>query len=170
VTLEAARAVILDRDGTIVVDRGYLDDPAQLQFLPGAAEGLRQLRAGGHRIVVLTNQSGVGRGRFPLTRLHEIHATLLEMVRQAGAEIDAIYYCPHRPEEDCSCRKPRPKLLLEAAAELGFEPSAAARDRRSDLAGGACGVAGKERPRCRSRRSHGRGELHNRDGRGSDRP
>jgi D-glycero-D-manno-heptose 1,7-bisphosphate phosphatase len=135
VTLEATRAVILDRDGTIVADIGYLDDPARLEFLPGAAEGLRRLHASGYRIVVVTNQSGVGRGRFALTRLHEIHATLLQMARQAGAPIDAIYYCPHRPEENCACRKPKPKLLLQAAAELGFEPSAAVviGDKSSDI-------------------------------------
>jgi D-glycero-D-manno-heptose 1,7-bisphosphate phosphatase len=117
--------VILDRDGTIVVDRDYLDDPEQLEFLPGAAAGLRQLRELGWRIVVVTNQSGVGRGRFSLARLHEIHARLLQMARLAGAAIDAIYYCPHRPEEDCECRKPRPQLVRQAAADLGFEPSAA---------------------------------------------
>ncbi len=130
-----ARAVILDRDGTIVVDRDYLDDPQQLEFLPGAAEGLRRLRELGWRLVVVTNQSGVGRGRFSLARLHEIHARLRQMARLAGGEIDAIYYCPHRPEEDCDCRKPKPQLVRQAAAELGFEPSAAVviGDKSSDI-------------------------------------
>jgi D-glycero-D-manno-heptose 1,7-bisphosphate phosphatase len=135
VTLEAAPAVILDRDGTLVVDRDYLDDPEQLEFLPGAVEGLRVLREQGHRIVVVTNQSGVGRGRFSLARLHEIHARLLQMAAAAGAPIDAIYYCPHRPEEACECRKPKPKLVRQAAADLGFEPSAAViiGDKSSDI-------------------------------------
>ncbi len=131
----ATRAVVLDRDGTVVVDRDYLDDPDQLQFLPGALEGLRLLRERGHPIVVVTNQSGVGRGRFSLARLHEIHARLLQMARAGGAAIDAVYYCPHRPEDDCACRKPKPQLLLRAAAELGFEPSAAViiGDKSSDV-------------------------------------
>jgi D-glycero-D-manno-heptose 1,7-bisphosphate phosphatase len=135
VSWEAARAVILDRDGTIVVDRGYLDDPQQLEFLPRAAEGLRRLRARGHRILVVTNQSGVGRGLLRHERLEEIHARLMQMVREAGADIDAIYHCPHRPEERCDCRKPRPRLLLQAAADFGFEPSAAVviGDKRSDI-------------------------------------
>ena len=134
-TFAAKRAVILDRDGTVVVDRDYLDDPDQLQFLPGALEGLRLLRERGHPIVVVTNQSGVGRGRFSLARLQQIHARLLQMVRAGGAAIDALYYCPHRPEDDCDCRKPKPLLLLQAAAELGFEPAAAVviGDKSSDV-------------------------------------
>jgi D-glycero-D-manno-heptose 1,7-bisphosphate phosphatase len=135
VTVEAARAVILDRDGTIVVDRDYLDDPEQLEFLPGALEGMRLLRERGHPLVVVTNQSGVGRGRFSLARLEQIHARLLDTARQAGATIDAIYYCPHRPEENCECRKPKPMLVRQAAARLGFEPSEAVviGDKSSDI-------------------------------------
>jgi len=124
VSVESApRTVILDRDGTIVVDRDYLDDPAQLEFLPGALAGLRLLRERGHRLVVVTNQSGVGRGRFPLARVAEVHARLSQLLREAGAAIDGIYYCPHRPEDRCECRKPKPRLVLQAASELGFEPT-----------------------------------------------
>lgn len=114
------RVVILDRDGTIVVDRGYLDDPAGLEFLPGAAQGLRYLYERGFRLVVITNQSGIGRGRFSVERLHEIHARFTDMLRSAGAHIEAIYYCPHSPDAGCACRKPGSALLLQAAAELGF--------------------------------------------------
>ena len=114
------RVVVLDRDGTIMIDRDYLDDPAQLEFLPQAAQGLRLLHERGHRLVVITNQSGVGRGRFSLARLQEINARFIAMVERAGARIAGLYYCPHRPDEDCACRKPRTKLLEDAAAELGF--------------------------------------------------
>jgi D-glycero-D-manno-heptose 1,7-bisphosphate phosphatase len=117
------RAVILDRDGTIVVDRGYLDDPTQLCLLPGAAQGLRSLHERGHQIIVVSNQSGVGRGRLTLTRMHEINALLTRMVEAAGAKLDGIYCCPHRPEDDCACRKPKTKLVLDAAAALGFDPN-----------------------------------------------
>jgi D-glycero-D-manno-heptose 1,7-bisphosphate phosphatase len=135
VSSAGARAVILDRDGTIVVDRDYLEDPGQLEFLPGALEGMRLLRERGHPLVVVTNQSGVGRGRFSLARLQEIHARLLRMAQEGGAAIDAIYYCPHRPEENCACRKPQPTLVRQAAARLGFEPSAAVviGDKSSDI-------------------------------------
>lgn len=116
--------MILDRDGTIVVDRGYLDDPAGLAFLPGAAEGLRRLHRGGYQLVVITNQSGIGRGRFSTARLHEIHTRFAEMVSEAGARLAGIYFCPHRPDEGCLCRKPQPGLVKAAAAELGFNDSA----------------------------------------------
>lgn len=117
--------MVLDRDGTIVIDRGYLDDPAGLQFLPGAEEGLRRLHQQGNRLVVITNQSGIARGRLSVQRLREIHGRLAEMLDRAGAPLDGIYYCPHRPEDDCACRKPKAKLLLDAAAQLGFEPEGA---------------------------------------------
>ena len=80
----AQRAVILDRDGTIVVDRGYLDDPAQLRFLPGAAEGLRLWHERGYPLVIVSNQSGIGRGRLSLERAREVNARLLQMIEAAG--------------------------------------------------------------------------------------
>jgi D-glycero-D-manno-heptose 1,7-bisphosphate phosphatase len=131
----AKRVVILDRDGTIVVDRGYLDDPEGLQFLPGAAEGLRRLHERGHRIIVATNQSGVGRGRLTLERMHEVNDRLVQMVQEIGAKIDGIYSCIHRPEDDCDCRKPRTRLVLEAAAAFGFDPanSVVIGDKSSDV-------------------------------------
>jgi D-glycero-D-manno-heptose 1,7-bisphosphate phosphatase len=129
------RAIILDRDGTIVVDGGYLAEPAQLQLLPGAVEGLRLLHERGHPIIVVSNQSGVGRGLFSLARLHEINRRFLCMLEQAGAKIDGLYFCPHRPEENCACRKPRTQLVLDAAAALGFAPARAVviGDKSSDI-------------------------------------
>jgi D-glycero-D-manno-heptose 1,7-bisphosphate phosphatase len=130
-----ARAVILDRDGTIVVDHGYLDDPARLTLLPGAAHGLRLLHAGGHPLVIASNQSGVGRGRLTLERMHEINALLAARLAAAGAPLAGIYCCPHAPEAGCECRKPRPGLVLAAAAQLGFDPagSVVIGDKSSDI-------------------------------------
>jgi D-glycero-D-manno-heptose 1,7-bisphosphate phosphatase len=127
--------VILDRDGTIVIDRNYLDDPAALEFLPGAAAGLRRMYERGHRLVVITNQSGIGRGFFSEARLQEIHARFAEMVQAAGARIERIYYCPHAPDSGCECRKPGTALLLQAATELGFIPreSVVIGDKASDV-------------------------------------
>lgn len=129
------RVVLLDRDDTIVVDRGYLDNAAGLEFLPGAAEGLRLLYAQGYRLVVISNQSGIGRGKFPLERIHEMNARLTEMVAEAGATLDGIYFCPHAPKDHCNCRKPAPGLILMAASELGFDPKAAVviGDKGSDI-------------------------------------
>jgi D-glycero-D-manno-heptose 1,7-bisphosphate phosphatase len=127
--------VILDRDGTIVVDRHYLADPAGLEFLPGAVEGLRALHEQGHRLVLITNQSGIGRGLLSLPQLEAIHARLRQMMREAGAPLEAIYFCPHAPEEGCECRKPRSELFWRAAAELAFAPSDAVvvGDKASDV-------------------------------------
>jgi len=119
------KVVVLDRDGTIVIDREYLSDPAGLEFMPGAAESLRRLHELGFRLVIATNQSGVGRGLYTLDQLHRIHERLHDMVQSAGAALAGIYYCPHAPGDGCSCRKPAPGLLVQAASELGFDPSAA---------------------------------------------
>jgi D-glycero-D-manno-heptose 1,7-bisphosphate phosphatase len=131
----AARPVILDRDGTIVVDRDYLDDPQQLRLLPGAAEGLRLLHRSGHPLVVVSNQSGVGRGLFTLERLHQVNQRFTAMLEEAGAPLAGLYCCPHRPEEGCDCRKPNTALLQAAAATIGFEPAAAIviGDKSSDI-------------------------------------
>lgn len=129
------KVVVLDRDGTIVVDRDYLDDPAGLSFLPGAAEGLQRLYANGLRLVVITNQSGVARGRFDLNRLAQIHSRFNEMVSLAGAHLEGIYFCPHGPDEGCACRKPATGLLEQAASQLGFELSSVIviGDKESDI-------------------------------------
>lgn len=116
--------VLLDRDGTIIVDRHYLSDPAQVELLPGAAEGLRRLQDLGFGLVVVTNQSGIGRGYFDEAQLARIHQRMNALLQGEQIWLKGIYFCPHRPEEYCSCRKPEPGLVFAAASELGFEPSA----------------------------------------------
>jgi D-glycero-D-manno-heptose 1,7-bisphosphate phosphatase len=127
--------VILDRDGTIVIDRGYLADPEGLEFLPGAPEALRWLWQRAYRLVVISNQSGVGRGLFSLARLDAMNARLHEMVEGAGAKLSRIYVCPHAPEAYCQCRKPNLALMAKAASELNFSPSSSVviGDKESDI-------------------------------------
>jgi D-glycero-D-manno-heptose 1,7-bisphosphate phosphatase len=131
----ADKVVILDRDGTMVIDRGYLSDPAGLEFEPGAAEGLKWLYSHGYRLVVITNQSGVGRGFFTIERLEVMNERLNIMVEEAGAKLEGIYYCPHAPDDGCACRKPALGLLMRAASELGFDPKSAIMigDKESDI-------------------------------------
>ena len=130
------RFVLLDRDGTLIVERNYLSDPDQVQLIPGAAAGLRRLADRGLGLVVVTNQSGIGRGFFDATRLAEIHQRLIDVLRAEHVELDGIYFCPHHPDAACGCRKPRPALALRAAAEQGFDPARAfvVGDMASDVA------------------------------------
>jgi D-glycero-D-manno-heptose 1,7-bisphosphate phosphatase len=115
--------VILDRDGTIVVERHYLSHPDQIQLIPRAAEGLRRLKRAGFRLVVVTNQSGIDRGYFDWARLQEIHARMGELLAAEGVVLDGIYVCPHTPDAHCECRKPRTALIKAAAAKFRFEPA-----------------------------------------------
>lgn len=114
--------VVLDRDGTIIVERHYLSDPCQVELFPGTARGLRQLARMGLGLVIMTNQSGIGRGFFDESRLEQIHRRLQELLAAEGVYLNGIYYCPHTPDEHCLCRKPKTGLIDKAAQELNFNP------------------------------------------------
>ena len=118
------RFVVLDRDGTITVERHYLSDPDAVELLPGVAKALRRLMALGFGLVVATNQSGVGRGLFNRERLDLIHQRLCAILEAEGVHLNGIYMCPHKPEDRCLCRKPKTGLLKLAAKELAFDPEA----------------------------------------------
>ena len=120
--MKRRRFVVLDRDGTVIVERNYLSYPRQVELIPGAASGLRQLREIGLGLVVVTNQSAVGRGFFDKKCLDQIHQRFRELLDAEGVLLDGIYVCPHRPEDACGCRKPELGLLELAAQELGFDP------------------------------------------------
>ena len=135
--------VWLDRDGTIVDDPGYLSDPDGLVLLPGAAEGVAALNRGGATVVLVTNQSGIGRGLFTRQQLDAVHERLVQQLAAAGARLDDLRVCPHAPDPDgpgCSCRKPRPGLVLDARRELGIEagtPEVVVGDKAADVQLGA---------------------------------
>ena len=115
------KTVLLDRDGTIIYNRHYLSDPNDIEFLPGALDGLRRMRDLGLRMVLITNQSGIGRGYFTEERLREIHDRFEAMLADEGVRLDGIYFCPHTPDDDSDCRKPRTGMVDRAAQELGFD-------------------------------------------------
>jgi D-glycero-D-manno-heptose 1,7-bisphosphate phosphatase len=117
------RFVLLDRDGTLNVERHYLADPDQLALLPGVVPALQQLRQLQLGLVVVTNQSGLARGYFTRADLDAIHSRLHLLLAEGGIHLDGIYICPHGPDEGCSCRKPAPGLALAAAAAWGFNPA-----------------------------------------------
>jgi len=103
------------------VERYYLSHPEQVELLPGVGRALRRLRRLGLGLVVVTNQSAIGRGMFDEQRLAAIHDRLLTLLDDEGVSLDGVYYCPHVPDDDCACRKPRPGLLERAARELRFD-------------------------------------------------
>jgi len=134
--------VFIDRDGTLSEEVGYINHLSRFQVYPWSAEAIRNLNRGGLRAVVVTNQAGVARGYFEESLIHEVHQKLRDEIGQAGAYLDAIYYCPHHPsagkppyQRDCDCRKPKPGMLLRAAKELGIDlkHSFVVGDRYSDI-------------------------------------
>ena len=129
------RWLLLDRDDTILDDPGYLSDPAAIKFLPGAIEGLRLFHQNHWPIVVITNQSGIGRGYFGEAEVEAVHDRFVELLQAEGIEIAGIYLCPHAPDEGCQCRKPEPALAEQAATELGLDLKRAVMvgDKLSDL-------------------------------------
>ena len=118
------RFVLLDRDGTIIVERDHLDDPDDVELIPGAAEAIVRLRDElGLGIVVVTNQAQIGRGALSSERLAEINDRVAALLAAEGASLDAVFHCPHAPEDGCECRKPRPAMALRAAERFAFDPS-----------------------------------------------
>lgn len=116
--------IILDRDGVINYDSDdYVRTAQAWRPLPGSLEAIAQLHAHGYHVVVVSNQSGIGRGLFTEAALEAIHTKMVRAVEATGGALAGIYYCPHRPDEGCDCRKPAPGLLRRAARELGFDLS-----------------------------------------------
>ena len=118
---EPRPTLFLDRDGVLVVEKDYLSDPGQVELVPGVAEALLRARIAGWQLVGVSNQSGLGRGRFTLADFEAVMNRLDEILTAAGCPLDAFFYCPHAPSEGCRCRKPGPGLLDEAAAELAWD-------------------------------------------------
>ncbi|MGN6561595.1 MAG: D-glycero-alpha-D-manno-heptose-1,7-bisphosphate 7-phosphatase [Thermomicrobiales bacterium] len=126
----AARAIFLDRDGTLVEPRHYPTRPEELVLFAGVADELRRLQEAGFRLVLVTNQSGLARGYFSEAALAAMHEHLARELARSGVRLAGIYYCPHHPEgsvpdftRDCDCRKPAPGLILQASADLALDPA-----------------------------------------------
>jgi D-glycero-D-manno-heptose 1,7-bisphosphate phosphatase len=143
-------AAFLDRDGVVNIDHGYVYRPEDFEFVPGVLEGARRLAGLGYALVVVTNQSGIGRGLYGEADFRALTDWMTQQFAAAGAPLAGVYFCPHHPTEaegpyrlDCECRKPAPGMLLRAADELGLDLAASVMfgDRASDLeAARAAGV------------------------------
>jgi D-glycero-D-manno-heptose 1,7-bisphosphate phosphatase len=129
------RAVFLDRDGTVIEERGYLSDPALVCLLPGAAQALRTLHAEGWKLFFISNQSGLGRGFFSPDQMNAVHHRCLEILTSEGVEITDSYLCVHSPEDGCPCRKPSPWLLEQASRDhdVDLKASWMIGDREGDI-------------------------------------
>lgn len=120
--MQTLKLVILDRDGTINADRDdYVKSPEEWRPLPGALEGIARLNHDGWHVVVATNQSGLGRGLFDMAALNAMHLKMNHALTQAGGRLDAIFFCPHAPDENCHCRKPLPGLFEQIGDRYGVD-------------------------------------------------
>lgn len=113
--------IILDRDGVINHDSDeFIKSPDEWEAIPGSLEAIAKLNQAGYRIVVVTNQSGLSRGLFTLDDLHQIHHKMHKFLEDVGGTVEAIFFCPHHPKEECQCRKPRPGMFQDIANRLGI--------------------------------------------------
>ena len=124
------RAIFLDRDGTLNVDVGYLHTLDQLQLFPWTGDALRLLKRAGFMLVVVTNQAGIARGMIDPGFVEIAHAEMRRRLQAGGADLDALYFCPHHPDGsvpalaiECRCRKPSPGMIEDAIADLGIDPA-----------------------------------------------
>ena len=115
-------AIFLDRDGVLIENRSdYVRDWSQVKIIPEAIHALARATARNYKIVIVTNQSAVGRGLVPQVNAEEINHRLVNLIHQDGGQVDGLYMCPHKPDDGCFCRKPKPGLLLQAAKELSVD-------------------------------------------------
>lgn len=131
-------ALFLDRDGVINIDTGYVYRPEDVVLRPGIVDIIRGFRALGHWIIVVTNQSGIGRGYYTHEQYVACNRAILVKLAEHGAGVHKTYHCPHRPDEGCECRKPRPGMILQAAADFGIDLAASILigDRETDIEAG----------------------------------
>ena len=115
------KAIFLDRDGTLIEDKDYLSNPDEVVIYPGATDALRKLSRAGFKLVIVTNQSGVGRGYFTLADVENVHRHLLDQLECQGVLIDKIYVAPEAPDQASRGRKPSPQFLFDARDELGID-------------------------------------------------
>ena len=148
--MKVQRAAFIDRDGVLNEDHGYVHRREDFRWLPGAVDALAQLQHDGHALVIVSNQSGIGRGMYTQADVDRLHADIATELSGHGVRLAGIYTCPHHPDAAlpayrvaCDCRKPRPGMILQAAAELAIDLGASCLfgDKVSDIeAGRSAGV------------------------------
>lgn len=139
------RAAFLDRDGVINRDSGYVGRPEDFELLPGVVEALRLLADEDHALVVVTNQSGIGRGYYTEADYDRVTSHMRQVLLTAGISLDAVVHCPHLPDTGCTCRKPEPGMILTGLAIVDADPGASVMfgDKPSDIAAGRAAALGQ---------------------------
>jgi histidinol-phosphate phosphatase family protein len=135
---DGSRVLFLDRDGVVVVEQDYLSDPDQVTLMPGAARTMKLAVAAGYLLIGVSNQSGLGRGRFTLEDLAQVMTRIDELLARSGTGFDGFYFCPHAPQDRCGCRKPAGGLLEEIAESVKWNRALSwmIGDKASDVAFG----------------------------------
>ena len=125
----------MDRDGTIIKEKNFIKTPDEIEFIPNSIEAIKILKESGYKIIVISNQSGIGRGILNEGTVTKVNESFLERLKKENAGIDALYFCPHSPEEDCDCRKPRIGLIMKAVEEqkLDLKDAVVIGDKLSDV-------------------------------------
>lgn len=128
-------AVFLDRDGTIIVDKGYMKEPADIEFFPGVPEAIAALNRAGYLVICVSNQSGIARGMMTSAEVVRFNDEMVRQLAAQGARIDACYFCPHHPDDTCECRKPAIGMFRQAIKEFAIdvERSWMIGDKESDI-------------------------------------
>jgi histidinol-phosphate phosphatase family protein len=129
------KIVFIDRDGTIIVEKDFIKSLDEIQFIPGSVEAIKNLKVLGYKIIVVSNQSGIGRGILTEKMVKEVNDSFIHQLRERGTPIDALYYCPHSPEDDCDCRKPETGMIRRAVTEhkLNLDNAVVIGDKLSDI-------------------------------------
>lgn len=132
------KAIFLDRDGTINVDYGYVSKVENFFLLPNTIEGLKKFSEMGYMLIVISNQSGIGRDYYTLEDYHNVTNKMLSTLKQSGIKITDCFYCPHSPESNCDCRKPKPKMIQNAIEKWNVDPNLSwfIGDKKSDIDAG----------------------------------
>jgi len=113
--------VFLDRDGTLIEEKHYLCDPDQVELTPHAGEGLQKLVSAGYQLVMITNQSGIGRGYYTVAQMHSVHDRVAQLLKPFSVKFAGIFFCPHTPDEGCACRKPLTGMVEDASRALSVD-------------------------------------------------
>lgn len=129
------RAIFLDRDGVINIDKGYVSKIEDFKFIDGVIKSLKKLQNAGFLLIIITNQSGIGRGYYSLEDFEKLTNWMLEELKKSGVFIEKVYFCPHSPDENCECRKPSSGMIKEALKEFNIDPknSWMVGDKQSDI-------------------------------------